>query len=166
MVISTELVHKSLASVAASIVPNSYVYDNPNQQGTHLPAWFIVHREPVRIERENTRRAWLVYSIDLYYMIELNTPRVFDEYSRVGDALDYALIYLTLYESEVVTHVYERSWELAMNCLKYSMTLRFRVSPEIEQPPKMQVIEDLLVFLKSLNLEPENKDNNTDSNNA
>lgn len=152
MIISTDLVHKSLATVAASIVPNSFIYDNPNQQGTHLPAWFIVHREPVRIERENKRRAWLIYGIDLYYMLELNTPRVFDEYAQVGDALDVALTYLPLYDSDVIVHVYERSWELAMNCLKYSLTLRFRVSPEVALVPKMQVIEDLRTFIKSLGI--------------
>lgn len=146
--ISTELVHKSLATVAASTVPNSYVYDNPNQQGTHLPAWFIVHREPVRIERENQRRAWLIFGIDLYYMVELNTPRVFDEYARVGDALDVALTYLQIYGTNRLVHVFERSWELAMNCLKYSLTLRLRCSPDIIEPPKMQVIEDLQAYLK------------------
>lgn len=146
--ISTEIVHKSLATVAASTVPNSYVYDNPNQQGTHLPAWFIVHREPVRIERENQRRAWIIFGIDLYYMIELNTPRVFDEYARVGDALDCALTYLQIYGTDKLVHVFERSWELAMNCLKYSLTLRLRCAPDIIEPPKMQVIEDLRVFLK------------------
>lgn len=146
--ISTELVHKSIASIALAAVPNSHVYDNPNQQGTHLPAWFIVHREPVRIERENRRRAWLVYSIDLYYMLELNTPRVFDEYARVADDLDYRATYMMVYGTTEIVHVYDRSWELAMNCMKYSMTLRFRCSPETVAPPKMAVIESLEVFLK------------------
>lgn len=146
--ISTELVHKSLAAVAASTVPNSYIYDNPNQQGTHLPAWFIVHRDPVRIERENQRRAWIIYGIDLYYMIELNTPRVFDNYASVGDALDCALTYLPIYGTDKIVHVFERSWELAMNCLKYSLTLRLRCSPDIIEAPKMQVIEDFRLYLK------------------
>ena len=145
--ISTEIVHKSLAAVAASIVPNSYVYDNPNQQGTHLPAWFIVHREPVRIERENQRRAWIIFGIDLYYMIELNTPRVFDEYARVGDALDCALTYLRIYGTDKLVHVFERSWELAMNCLKYSLTLRIRCAPDLPLPSMMGTLT-MDVFIK------------------
>ncbi|MBQ1759761.1 MAG: hypothetical protein IIZ94_08765, partial [Prevotella sp.] len=63
-----------------------------------------------------------------------------------------ALTYLPLYDSDVIVHVYERSWELAMNCLKYSLTLRFRVSPEVALVPKMQVIEDLRTFIKSLGI--------------
>ena len=151
MEISTALVHKSLAAaIIANVDACAVVYDNPNQQGTKLPCWFIVHREPVSIIRENQRRAWLVYAIDLYYMRELNTPRLFDEYAEKGDALDCALTYLPIYgANEAVWHVFDRSWELAMNCLKYSLTLRIRCAPSIVEPPKMAVIEDLDVFLKS-----------------
>lgn len=150
MIVDTALVHRSIATVCAATVPDSYIYDNPNQQGTKLPCWFIVHREPVSIERENQRRAWLIYSVDLYYMLELNTPRIFDAYSTVADALDSALTYLPVYgTTNTLIHVYDRSWELAMNCLKYSMTLRIRCSPDLP-PPSMMGTLTMDVFLKHI----------------
>jgi hypothetical protein len=45
--------------------------------------------------------------------------------------------------------VFDRSWELAMNALKYSTTLRLRVHPSIQREPYMQVIESLEVFPKT-----------------
>lgn len=150
MEISTALVHRSLAAVCAATTPDAHIYDNPNQQGTKLPCWFIVHREPVSIIRENQRRAWLVYAVDLYHMRELNTPRLFDEYSAVGDALDSVLTYLPVYgTTDTLLHVYERSWELAMNCLKYSLTLRVRCAPDLPPPSMMETLT-MDVFLKSI----------------
>lgn len=147
--IDTPLIHKSIAIVLSSINSNAYIYDNPNQQATKLPAWFITHREPVKIERE-IGRAWLIYSIDLFYMLEYNTPRLFDDYATVADSLNTSLIYLPIYGLDgVKTQVYEREWGLQLDALKYSFTLRFRVKQDTVPDEKMQVIEDLSVFLKN-----------------
>lgn len=149
IVIDTPLVHKSIATVLASIDPSAYIYDNPNQQATKLPAWFIIHREPVKIERE-INRAWLIYSLDLCYMCEYNTPRLFDDYATISDSLNTALIYLPIYGHEgIKAQVYEREWGLQLDALKYSITLRFRVSQDAVPVEKMQVISDLAVFLKT-----------------
>lgn len=149
IVIDTPLVHKSIATVLASIDPSAYIYDNPNQQATKLPAWFIIHREPVKIERE-INRAWLVYSLDLFYMREYNTPRLFDDYATIADSLNTAFVYLPIYGYESIkTQVYEREWGLQLDALKYSITLRFRVSQDAVPVEKMQVISDLAVFLKT-----------------
>ena len=150
--IDTSLIHKSIATVLSSINSNAYIYDNPNQQATKLPAWFITHREPVKIERE-IGRAWLIYSIDLFYMLEYNTPRLFDDYATVADSLNTSLIYLPIYGLDgVKTQVYEREWGLQLDALKYSFTLRFRVKQDTVPDEKMQVIEDLSVFLKNQNV--------------
>ena len=149
IVIDTPLVHKSIATILKAIDSNAYIYDNPNQQATKLPAWFIIHREPVKIERE-IGRAWLVYSLDLCYMLEYNTTRLFDDYATIADNLNTALIYLPIYGYEgVKTQVYEREWGLQLDALRYSITLRFRVSQDTVLDEKMQVIESLDVFLKN-----------------
>ena len=149
IVIDTPIVHKSIATVLSSIDNTAYIYDNPNQQATKLPAWFIVHREPVKIERE-IGRAWIIYSLDLSYMREYNTPRMFDDYATIADNLNTALIYLPIYGCEgVKTQVYEREWRLQLDALVYSITLRFRVSQDMVPVEKMQVISDLSVFLKT-----------------
>lgn len=154
VVLDTPLVHKSFSDVINKITPGAHIYDNPNQQGTKLPAWFIVHRDPVTITRDLDKMAWLTYGIDLYYMLELNMPRTFDSYSAVADALNTELKYLTIYGTQFKTHVIDRSWQLKLDCLCYSTTLKFRVSETEEPETKMQVIEDLAVFLKNQPPEP------------
>lgn len=149
IIINTPVIHKSYASVLSRIDPNALIFDNPNQQGTRLPAWFIVHREPVSNTCAIDGYQWLVYAIDIYYMVEYNKPRLFDEYVAIADQLDLELEYLPIYGTDTVVHVFERSWELAMNALKYSTTLRLRVHPSIQREPYMQVIESLEVFLKT-----------------
>lgn len=146
--INTPVIHKSYASVLSRIDPNALIFDNPNQQGTKLPAWFIVHREPVSSTCAIDGYQWVVYAIDIYYMVEYNKPRLFDEYAAIADQLDLELEYLPIYDTDTVVHVFDRSWELAMNALKYSTTLRLRVHPSVQREPFMQVIQDLSVFLK------------------
>lgn len=148
--INTPVIHKSYASVLSRIDPNALIFDNPNQQGTKLPAWFIVHREPVSSTCAIDGYQWVVYAIDIYYMVEYNKPRLFDEYAAIADQLDLELEYLPIYGTDgELVHVFDRSWELAMNALKYSTTLRLRVHPSVQREPYMQVIENLEVFIKS-----------------
>ena len=152
--IDTPTVHRSIAQALRGVTPEATIYDNPNQQATRLPAWFIVHREPVRIEREISR--WvLVYALDLVYMLDFNITGLYDKYSAIADALDLALVYLEIYGSGgAKTHVYERNWQLDMSGLKYSIELRFRVAPNTKLEEYMQVIEDLQVFLKDSGMLP------------
>lgn len=151
IIIDTPTIHKSLASLVLQVTPNAYIYDNPNQQGTHLPAWFIVHREPVNIKEDLHGRYWLNYGIDLYYMLDFNLPHLFDDYAAIADQLGEISEYLPIYGYEnVVTHTYERSWGMYMDALKFSFTLKFRVTRDATPPAYMQVIEDLSVFLKGL----------------
>lgn len=154
IIIDTPTIHKSLASLVLQVTPNAYIYDNPNQQGTHLPAWFIVHREPVNIKEDLHGRYWLNYGIDLYYMLDFNLPHLFDDYAAIADQLGEISEYLPIYGYEnVVTHTYERSWGMYMDALKFSLNLKFRVTRDATPPAFMEVIEDLSVFLKGLNPE-------------
>lgn len=147
--IDTPIIHKSIAQVLAKVDPNATIFDNPNQQGTKLPAWFIVHSSPVSNVCQLYNRFFLTYNIDIYYMLEYNRPRLYDEYAAIADALDLAIDYLPIYGTDnQLVHVYERNWELAMNALKYSIVLHFRVTPDTEREPYMQVIQSLDVFLK------------------
>ena len=151
--VTTPLIHKSLSSFLLGITPGANIYDNPNQQGTKIPAWFIVHRSPVTIVRE-IGRAWLTYEIDLYYMLQLNLPNTFDQYAAIADSLNTSFEYLTIFGTTSKIHVLERNWSLQLDCLKYSITLKLRVSRETVLCEKMRVIEDLQVFLKNQPVSP------------
>lgn len=154
IIIDTPTIHKSLAQLVLSITPNAYVYDNPNQQGTHLPAWFIVHREPVDIKEDLHGRWWLNYHIDLFYMLDFNGPHLFDDYSAIADRLGEMGEYLPIYgHDNVVIHAFERSWGMYMDALKCSMTFKIRVTRDSTPPVYMDVIEDLSVFLKNQKVE-------------
>ena len=155
--ISTQIIHASYATIINRIQPNANIYDNPNQQGTDLPAWFIVHRSPVEIRKELGKRHGgsrfeVTYSIDIWYMLKQNITRLYDQYTEIAERLDEELEYLPVFNSDAVLHVHDRSWSLEMNALKYSTTLRFKVYGDVSDViPKMQVIEDVDVFLKNQN---------------
>lgn len=130
--ISTQIIHNSYAAVINKIDPNANIYDNPNQQGTAYPAWFIVHRSPVEVQRDFGKRYGgncytLTYQIDIWYMIQQNIPRLYDQYTAIAEQLDEQLEYLPIFGSDAVVHVYDKSWSLELNSMKYSTTLRLRV---------------------------------------
>lgn len=152
--ISTQIIHASFASVINSIQAGANIYDNPNQQGTTYPAWFIVHRSPVEIQKDFGKirygsRYNLTYQIDLWYMIQQNITRLFDQYTQVAEALDSKLEYLPIFGSDAIVHVYDRSWGLEMNALKYSTTLRLQMYSDSNQTfDTMNVISDIKQFIK------------------
>ena len=147
--INTQTIHASIAAVLKEIDAEANIFDNPNQQGTPYPAWFIVHRSPVEIQKEIGRYV-LVYQIDIWYMLKQNITRLYDQYSLIAEQLDDKLEYLPIYgTNNALVHVYERSWGLELNALKYSITLRLRVSRDKTPDVYMQVIEDLQTFIKT-----------------
>lgn len=153
--ISTQIIHASFAAVINKIQKNANIYDNPNQQGTVYPAWFIVHRSPVEVQKEtgkrcNGNRYLITYQIDLWYMLQQNITRLFDQYTEIAELLEYNLQYLPIFGSDVVVQVYDRSWSLELNALKYSTTLKLRVyTDEKFVFTPMEVIEDLSIYLKN-----------------
>jgi hypothetical protein len=156
--ITTQIIHASFASVIRQIDANANIYDNPNQQGTAYPAWFIVHRSPVEVQREfgkiiGGNRYTLTYQIDIWYMIQQNITRLYDQYTQVAEALDAKLEYLPIFGSNAVVHVFDRSWSLELQSLKYSTTLRLLVfvdNKDFVYEPFDVITLDL--FLKNQNM--------------
>lgn len=151
--LSTQLIHASIAQVLQSIDPNAEIFDNPTQQGSPYPAWYIVHRQPVERQREVGNRYVLVYYIDIWYMLKQNITRLYDQYTVVAEQLEERMEHLPIYGYEgVVVHTHDNSWGLELNAMKYSITLRLRCSRNTAPVEKMRVIEDLQVFIKGLGL--------------
>lgn len=152
--ISTQIIHNSFATVINKIQPGANIYDNPNQQGTTYPAWFIVHRSPVEIQRHvgkrnNGNRYLITFQIDLWYMLKQNITRLFDQYTQIAEQLAYNLQYLPIFGSDAVTQVYDQSWSLELNALKYSTTIKLRVyTDENFVFTPMEVISDIETFIK------------------
>ena len=157
--ISTQLIHASYASIINKIQPNANIYDNPNQQGTELPAWFIVHRSPIEIRKEAGKigrgsRFEATISIDLWYLLKQNITRLFDQYTAIAEKLDENLEYLPILNTDAVLHVHDRTWSLELNALKYSTTLRFKIYSDganslIPLSEKMSVFTGPEMFIKN-----------------
>lgn len=151
--LSTQLIHASIASVLSQIDSSAEVFDNPTQQGTPYPAWYIVHRAPVERQRECGNRYILVYQIDIWYLLKQNITRLYDQYTSVAEQLQEMIEYLPVYGYDgVCVHTYENSWGLELNAMKYSITLRLRCSRSTVPDTKMQVIEDIQTFIKGLGI--------------
>lgn len=155
VLIDTSVIHASYASMINLIEPGANIYDNPSQQGVIYPAWFIVHRSPVEIRRDVGKRFGgnrydMTYQIDIWYMIQQNTTRMFDNYTKIAEQLDDKLEYLQVFGSDAVLHVFDKSWTLEMNALKFSTTLRFKVYSENSEtkPNPMPDVIDIKTFLK------------------
>ena len=152
--ISTQIIHNSFATVINKIQPGANIYDNPNQQGTTYPAWFIVHRSPIELQRHvgkrnNGNRYLITFQIDLWYMLQQNITRLFDQYTHIAEQLAYNLQYLPIFGSDAVTQVYDQSWSLELNALKYSTTIKLRVyTDENFVFTPMEVITDFEQFIK------------------
>lgn len=152
--ISTQVIHASFANVINKIQPGANIYDNPNQQGTTYPAWFIVHRSPVELQRHvgkrnNGNRYLITFQIDLWYMLQQNITRLFDQYTQIAEQLAYHLQYLPIFGSDAVTQVYDQSWSLELNALKYSTTIKLRVyTDEKFVFTPMEVIYDFETYIK------------------
>ena len=148
--LTTQLIHASIADVLRKIDAKAEVFDNPTQQGSPYPAWYIVHRSPVERQREVGNRYMLVYQIDIWYMLQQNITRLFDKYTAIAEQLQEAIEYLPIYGHEgVLIHTYENMWSLEMNAMKYSITLRIRCAKNSLPEEKMQVYS-LDVFLKEV----------------
>lgn len=149
--ISTQVIHASIATILRGIDSSAEIFDNPTQQGTPYPAWYIVHRTPVERQREIGNRYVLVYQIDIWYMLKQNITRLYDQYTAIAEQLQEAIEYLPIYGHDgVLLHTYDNSWGLEMNAMKYSITLRIRCARNTTPDVKMRVIDDLRVFLKGL----------------
>lgn len=93
----------------------------------------------------------LVYQIDIWYMLQQNITRLYDQYTAIAEALQESIEYLPIHGYDgVVVHTYENMWGLELNAMKYSITLRLRCARDTVPEEKMQVIEDLQVFIKGL----------------
>lgn len=154
--INIPLIHASYAAVINEIQPKANIYDNPNQQGTVYPAWFIVDRQPVEMRRDFGKikygnRYEATYGVDIWYMLEQNQTCMFDKYRVIGEQLDDKLEYLKLFGTDIIVHVYDRSWSVEMTALKYSTTLRLRLYKEADAsiiPSAMDGIGDVQEGIK------------------
>lgn len=138
-------ISNALADVLAENFPDSTIYDNPNQQGTELPAWFINYIPGSTIKKAIGNRYWRNLHIDLVYLVEYDLPDLYDQYRAAAETLDEVLEMFKYKKDgqEYLIRTYDRTWRMDLSAMHYELRLDLRVSKETIKDPLMQRVDDL-----------------------
>ena len=158
--ISLELISQALGGVLSAEFPESTVYDNPNQQNTSLPAFFINFMPGSGIAKQIGNRYMRTLRIDLVYLEDYNLPDLYDRYKHAAELLDEKLELIKyncsyedpdtggLVELQCLLRTFDRQWRVELSALHYEFRMELRVSIKLPQIPKMEVIEELSEKIK------------------
>jgi len=143
--INLNLITSALADFLVFNFPGAPVYNNPNQQKTDLPAWFINFIPGSSITGQVGNRYMRSLHIDLVYLEEYNLPDLYDRYLTVAERLDETLEYFIYSYNDVkyLLHTCDRTWRVSLADLHYEFKMDIRVSLSKPPEPLMQTIEAL-----------------------
>lgn len=127
---------RSLADCLAPSLPGVTFYDDPNQQGTKLPAMFL-QRTRANIDLKMGGRFLRRLGLDLVYLVDYNQVDMDDQYTRAADILDERLETFPYSDGEggqsVLLRTHERSWSLQDDALHYKFDLKIWVTPKEDE---------------------------------
>ena len=133
----------SLAAYLAPTFPGVTFYEDPNQQGTQLPCFFLQQR----YNQTSIRTGgyfFYVLGLDLTYLQEYNLPNRQQLYEQAAGALDLVMETFPYSDGTSSTttliRTYDRGWTIDKDALHYKFELHLRVSIP-ESAVKMQTIE-------------------------
>lgn len=131
---------QSLADYLAPVLPGVTMFEDPNQQGTTIPAIFLQQRYSY-IQKQTDGYYIRRIGLDLTYLEDYNLPDLHQKYLLAAEALDLVMDTF-LYsdgEKEEPTRVraYDREWTVDLDALHYKFELRERVTVQ-EVSEKMQ----------------------------
>lgn len=159
--VSIVLITHALADMLTTHFPGIKVYNNPNQQDTELPAWFIMFMPLSGIKPEIGNRYRRVMGVDLVYLEEYNKTNLYDKYLAMAETLDENLDLLACNYEVIVDeakgeterhtaylHTYNREWKADLAEMHYQFRLEFRASRDLPDDVKMLVIQELTEMIK------------------
>lgn len=127
---------RSLADHLAPFLPGVTFYDNPNQQGTKLPAMFL-QRTRSKIDLKAGGRFLRRLGLDLVCLVDYNQVDMDDQYTRAADVLDERLETFPYSGGEggqsVLLRTHERSWSIQDDALHYKFDLKIWVTPKEDE---------------------------------
>lgn len=127
---------RSLADYLAPSLPGVTFYDNPNQQGTKLPAMFL-QRTRANIDLKMGGRFLRRLGLDLVCLVDYNQVDMDDQYTRAAGILDERLETFPYSDGEggqsVLLRTHERSWSLQDDALHYKFDLKIWVTPKEDE---------------------------------
>lgn len=127
---------RSLADYLAPIFPEVTFFEDPNQQGTTIPAMFLQQRY-ASIDRKIGQRFFRKIGLDLTYLEDYNLPNMHQKYLAAAEKLDMALGSFPYTEGEesAVILTYDRTWTLDLDALHYKFEIRVWIQPEETKNP-------------------------------
>lgn len=143
MNLTVSTISKSLADYLAPILPVVAMYEDPNQQGSQPPCWFLQTRyNRLKLEMGGY---WLrTLGLDLTYLLDYNLPDLQRQYQAAAEVLDLVMETFPYSdgssEGQVLLRTYDRGWNVDRNELHYKFELRERVNIP-EQFVKMQTMD-------------------------
>lgn len=131
MTFTMQALTRSLADYLAPVLPGFTFYDNPNQQGTRLPAMFL-QRTKAKIVKKMGDRFLRTLGLDLVCLVELSAADMEDRYARAAGVLDEALETFPYAGGEggdtVLLRTGEREWYIRDDALHYKFDLKIWVA--------------------------------------
>lgn len=165
MIISTDIIHASLARLVMDIGDPHYIYDNPTRwapddPGNVYPAWYILDDRQQIVH--GIGYDIIVMSIALVYLLDPQELNIYTRCHLLGDILSDKLRRLALYTASEPTDdepadpdaphiggsgvlhytptgdyisIYEPEIHVGQDGLRCTLTLRLQVQPQKELPP-------------------------------
>lgn len=136
-------VAKSLADYLAPAFPGVAFYQDPNQQGTAAPCFFLQQTEET-LTKETGGYYLRTIGLDLTYLERYNLPNLQQLYQAAAETLDLMLDTFPYTDGEetALVRAYDRNWRIDLDAMHYEFEIRERVRIP-EDWPKMQTIQDL-----------------------
>lgn len=138
MIFTLEKLVNSIAGVLKAEYPDIPIYNNPSQQGTEVPCFFVFFM-PTEIEKQIGRRFMRNIGIDIVYLVEKNDPDAHDKMVSAADTLDCALEFI-LYEGKEKLRTFDREWKIDDGELHYQLKIKAVVSYP-DQTPRIEFMD-------------------------
>lgn len=134
MTFTVSNIASSLAGYLAPEFPGVHFYEDPNQQGTKPPCFFLQQRYS-HIKPKVGGRFFQKIGLDLTYLVNYNRPDLQRQYQRAAEILDRAMEVFPYREGEEETllRAYDREWRIDLDAMHYKFELRVWEGPPREE---------------------------------
>ena len=125
MIFTTSTIAQSLAAYLAPYFPGVTFYENPNQQGTETPCFFLQQRDADTKLRQGGR--WIrQIRLDLTYLEDYNLPNLQQLYEAAAEILDPIMETFPYTDGTTTTllRTYDRTYTIDLDALHYKFELQ------------------------------------------
>ena len=134
---------RSLAAYLASTFPDTTFFEDPNQQGTEVPAMFLQQRYSY-IEKRQGGRFLRRIGFDLTYLLDYNLPDMQAQYEKAAEKLDLVMETFPYSDGETqsLLRTYNREWRIDLD-YKFELQVWVSKSEEFAKMERMDYTQDV-----------------------